>query len=238
MARDHALAQCLGEGEGVLRFYRWAPATVSFGRNEPARGRYSRELAKEAGVSFVRRPTGGRSVLHHRELTYALVFPLGALGGPKKSYRRINEGLLEGLKLLGAGVELAREGAPSLPLEAGPCFRQPAPGEVVAMGRKLIGSAQGRIGPSILQHGSIILEGKQELLGRLTADGQPDPSPATLKSLLGVVPEVEELATALQAGLAGALRGLWVHGTCREEERVAAAELEAQYLDEGWTWRR
>lgn len=177
-------------------------------------------------------------MLHHRELTYALVFPLGALGGPKRSYRRINEGLLEGLRLMGAGVELAGQEGPSLPPDAGPCFRQPAPGEVTAMGRKLIGSAQGRIGRSVLQHGSIILEGDQELLGRLGSDGrQPVPAPATLKSVLGAVPEVENLAAALRTGLAGVLGGSWVDDERREEERVAATELEAHYLDDRWTWR-
>ncbi|MFC1791226.1 octanoyltransferase, partial [Gemmatimonadota bacterium] len=106
MARDHALALKLLPGEGVLRLYGWDPPTVSFGRNEPGRGLYLEDCAREEGVAFVRRPTGGRAVLHHQELTYALVFPVGAFGGLKRSYRLINQGLLAGLEGLGAGVEL------------------------------------------------------------------------------------------------------------------------------------
>ncbi len=75
MARDHGLAASLRSGEGVLRLYQWDLPTVSFGRNEPAKGLYLEEMAKKEGVAFVRRPTGGRAVLHHQELTYALVFP-------------------------------------------------------------------------------------------------------------------------------------------------------------------
>jgi lipoate-protein ligase A len=237
MARDHALALHLGPGEGVLRFYRWDPPTISFGRNEPAQGRYHREKAREAGVAFVRRPTGGRSVLHHRELTYALVFPLGAFGGLKAAYRRINRGLLTGIQSLGAAAELAAPSGRSLPPDAGPCFRQPAEGEVTAVGRKLIGSAQVRVEGSVLQHGSLILDGDQSLLKELRGDEEEVPPPATLQGLLGRVPETTELAQALEEGLAMVLGGRWSHGSFRSHEEMAARELEAHYCDESWTWR-
>ena len=61
MARDHALTETLKGGEGVLRLYRWDPPTISFGRNEPSRGLFLEEKAREEGVEFVRRPTGGRA---------------------------------------------------------------------------------------------------------------------------------------------------------------------------------
>ncbi len=237
MARDHALARCLPPGEGVVRFYRWISPTVSFGRNEPARGLYREEEALRAGVGFVRRPTGGRAVLHHQELTYALVFPLGSLGGLKESYRIINRGLLEGLHLLGAAATLAKDTGPSLPPDAGPCFRQPAEGEVTALGRKLIGSAQVRLDHCILQHGSLILDGDQDLLGRFRVGDGVVPPPATLRSLLGRVPDPESLASALQEGLVATLGGSWIRGTFRAEEDAAALDLEPHYLDREWTWR-
>lgn len=237
MARDHALARTLPPREGVLRLYRWDPPTVSFGRNEPSRDRYSTELARREGVAFVRRPTGGRAVLHHRELTYALVFPLGSFGGLKKSYRLINRGLLRGLELLGTAVELAEARGPSLPPDAGPCFREPAAGEVTALGRKLIGSAQVRMGESVLQHGSLILDGDQDILGRLRGEDEPTPPPATLKSLLGTVPDVGKLGASLRKGLEEILGGRWAAGEYREEEVLAARELESHYQDEDWTWR-
>jgi len=237
MARDHALARRLESLEGVLRLYRWDPPTISFGRNEPTTGLYAQAVAREEGVGFVRRPTGGRAVLHHHELTYALVFPLDAFGGLKASYRLINRGLLEGIRGMGAAAELAQASGPSLPPHAGPCFRQPAEGEVTALGKKLIGSAQVRIGDAVLQHGSLILDGDQELLRRVRGDGEEVPPPATLRSILGRIPDPEVLARALQAGLQGVLGGEWLPGTPRDDEKKAAEELEPHYLDPEWTWR-
>ena len=237
MARDHGLAVSLRSGEGVLRLYQWDLPTVSFGRNEPARGLYLEGKAEEEGVAFVRRPTGGRAVLHHHELTYALVFPVGVFGGLKKAYRLINQGLRAGLEGLGAAVQLASSTGPSLRPDAGPCFRQPAEGEVTALGRKLIGSAQVRIGDSILQHGSIILDGDQDMLRRLRGDAEPVPPPATVKSLLGTVPEIEELSRSIQQGLAETLGGFWEEDVLRPHEKMAEKELRAHYDDSGWTWR-
>jgi lipoate-protein ligase A len=237
MARDHALARELGEGKGVLRLYRWDPPTISFGRNEPAAGRYDLTRAREAGVAFVRRPTGGRAVLHHQELTYALVFPVNAFGGLKAAYRLINKGLLAGIQILGAAAELADPQGPSLPPDAGPCFRQPAQGEVTAQGRKLIGSAQVRLGDAVLQHGSIILDGDQGILRDLRGDEEPVPPPATLRGLLGGLPEVGSLAQALEAGLSSTLGGNWGRDSWMDAERLASEELEAHYSDAGWTWR-
>jgi len=238
MARDHALAQLLDGSTGALRLYRWNPPTVSFGRNEPTRGRYLDGLARAEGVEFVRRPTGGRAVLHHQELTYALVFPQKAFGGLKRSYRLINQGLLAGIRALGARAELAAASGPSLPPDAGPCFRQPAEGEVTALGRKLIGSAQVRIGGNVLQHGSIILEGHQDLLGRLHVGGEVAVSPpASLKELLGFLPRLDMLSEAIQSGLSAVLGGVWEEDSFREEEERAAEALEARYLDPAWTWR-
>jgi lipoate-protein ligase A len=237
MARDHALAVSLKPGTGVLRFYEWDPPTVSFGRNEPAKALYSPERADQEGVAYVRRPTGGRAVLHHRELTYALAFPLGIFGGLKKAYRLINKGLLAGLQELGAAVQLAGDTGPSLPPDAGPCFRQPAEGEVMALGRKLIGSAQVRIGESVLQHGSIILDGDQDVLRLLRGDDEPVPPPATLRSLLGKVPELPLLSCCIRRGLSETLGGFWEHGAYRDDEKMAARELRAHYEDSGWTWR-
>jgi lipoate-protein ligase A len=237
MARDHALAVALKPGAGVLRLYEWTPPTVSFGRNEPAAGIYSLARAQEEGLAYVRRPTGGRAVLHHLELTYALTFPIGTFGGLKKAYRIINRGLLLGLQKLGAAVQLASDTGPSLPPDAGPCFRQPAEGEVMAMGRKLIGSAQVRIGESVLQHGSIILDGDQDVLRRLRGDDEEVPPPATLKSILGRVPETALLSTCIGDGLKETLGGTWAAGDYRDDEKMAAEELQAHYEDSGWTWR-
>ena len=107
----------------------------------------------------------------------------------------------------------------------------------MALGRKLIGSAQVRIGDSVLQHGSIILDGNQEMLGRLRGDDEPAPPPATVKALLGMVPEPSLLEVCIREGLSETLGGSWADGGYREDEKMAAAELEAHYGDADWTWR-
>jgi lipoate-protein ligase A len=237
MALDHALAELAEPGQGTLRLYGWWPHTVSFGRNEPARGLYDVAAAARQGLAFVRRPTGGRAVLHAREVTYCAVLPADALGGLREAYVRINEGLVEGLRALGCPAEVARGGRALAP-DAGPCFQAPAPGEVVLAGRKLVGSAQVLVGASILQHGSVILGGDQAALARL-AGGSADPAPpATLESVAGPRPW-REVAEALAAGLRLALGGTWREGEVSAQEEAGAQRLEAErYATDAWTWRR
>lgn len=237
MALDHALAEANPPGEGVLRLYRWWPHTISFGRNEPARGLYDLEAAAGAGLGFVRRPTGGRAVLHAHEVTYCAVLPLRALGGLRGAYVRINEGLVEGLRALGCPAEVVSGGS-ALPPGAGPCFQAPAPGEVTLGGRKLVGSAQVRVGGSILQHGSVILSGDQSAISRLSG-GAGDPSPpATLGEAVGER-GWDEVARALAEGLALALGGGWRQGGVTTSEADRARSLESgRYATDAWTWRR
>lgn len=242
MALDHALAVGLGPTEAVLRLYSWERPTVSLGRNEPARGLYSTEEAARLGVHFVRRPTGGRAVLHDAELTYAVVAPVRAWGGVREAYRLINEALAQALAGLGAPVTLAGDnGTPAL--DTGPCFLSPAGGEVTARGRKLVGSAQCRIEGALLQHGSIILDGDQQLLGRLTVgEGQAPvedhPAPATLSGLVGEVSKADVADSVTQA-MRGAFAGEWVEGEYTADELAVAVRLAAErYGSTEWTWRR
>ncbi len=206
MAVDSALLAAVKRGAPpVLRLYRWSPATLSFGRNQPARGRYDEEGARELGIDFVRRPTGGQAVLHDEELTYAVVAPVAVVGRPRAAYGRINEALVRGLRHLGVSAVLAGAGvatdtgdrrgagAPETD-EAGPaagsrvagrdwdaaCFRRPQRGEVMADGAKLVGSAQRMEDRTILQHGSILIGGTQGLAEALllAPAGVASPGPA------------------------------------------------------------
>jgi len=238
MAMDHALARTLEAGCGTVRFYGWVPHTISFGRNEPAKGLYDTAAAQRERIVFVRRPTGGRAVFHAHEITYSVVAPLRALGGLPAAYVRINEGLVKGLRGMGLDVELSNEGTAAAP-DAGPCFQLPASGEVVMGGRKLVGSAQVRVGHALLQHGSVILRGDQSILARLTGTGESDPAPpATVEGVLG--PTTASLVIdSLAEGLRLALGGTWAEGSYRSEALVAARRLEDErYGRETWTWRR
>ena len=237
MALDHALAVCSQEGQGVLRLYSWIEATVSFGRNEPARGLYDRTNAADQGIEFVRRPTGGRAVLHSNEVTYAIVVPVRALGGPRASYVEINRGLAEGLSSIGAAVTVTDHGETLSP-DAGACFGVPAPGEIIAGEKKLVGSAQLRVGDALLQHGSIIIDGDQSLLNQLTGELHDIVYPATLRSVLGVVHR-DQVTFGVIDGLKHVLGGSWEEGEYLSGERNEAGRLERQrYSQAGWTWRR
>src|SRR5438045_6038726 len=104
MALDEALMTRAHEtGEWVLRVYSWASPTISLGRNQSARGRYDLGRIHERGLGVVRRPTGGRAILHNREITYSVTGPAQDAGDLRASYERINRLLLAGLNALGVG---------------------------------------------------------------------------------------------------------------------------------------
>ena len=238
MARDHALATEAAPGGGCVRFYRWRPATLSLGRNEPLTDAYLAFLRAHAGIGLVRRPTGGRAVLHDRELTYAAVLPARTFGGARAAYRRINEGLVAGLRALGVDADAADGRA--LPPGAGPCFLEPADGEVAVAGRKLVGSAQVRIGDALLQHGSLLLESDQSGLFAAAAGsaGAAPTPPVTLSEALGEVPPWKRLVASLADGLASALGGRWTRESMTPRERALAAGYEVRYRSRAWTRRR
>ena len=237
MALDHALAVCSQQSQGVLRLYSWKEATVSFGRNEPTKGLYDRANAEELGIEFVRRPTGGRAVLHQNEITYAVVLPARALGGPKASYMAINRGLAKGLSAIGAVVAVTDDGEP-LPPDSGACFGTPIRGEIVVGEKKLVGSAQLRVGDALLQHGSIIIDGDQSLIHKLTGQVGDLVPAATLHSVLGVV-QHDQVTEAVIAGLKDVLGGHWHAGEYSLVEEEEAGRLEQErYRDCAWTWRR
>lgn len=249
MARDHALALSCGSTEAFLRFYTWDRPTLSLGRNEPARGVYLEERLASEGVGVVRRPTGGRAVLHHRELTYAVCVPARALGGARAAYAGINRALAVGLRQLGAPVSLAGPGRAWAP-DAGPCFQAPAEGEVMAPGlsgepAKLVGSAQARIGGALLQHGSILLRDDQRRIPEfLAAGGETGDRPAVLSRVLGREVALPELTEALAAGFADVLPGDWSaaavtgRGGAGPLPEAPPFELLARYRSREWTWRR
>lgn len=251
MARDHALAATLADGEAVLRFYRWAGPTLSLGRHEPARDRWDEDTLARAGVAVVRRPTGGRAVLHHRELTYAVVLPLARRPGARALYRAINGALVHGLASLGVPASLVGDEATVAAVDSGPCFAGPAPGEVVAGGRKLVGSAQARLEGRLLQHGSLLLHddqtGLEDLRHPEAALMAPSPSlaaapPATLATFLDPLPSGERLVEALVEGFRTVLPGDWrgsgERDTLTAETRAAEVRLLDRYASSSWTWRR
>jgi lipoate-protein ligase A len=240
MAVDEALlGRARDSGECVVRLYEWIRPTLSLGRNQTARGHYDLERARELGVAFVRRQTGGRAVLHHRELTYSVTGPADLLGSLRESYARVNRLLLAALRRLGVGASVApRAGRAPMPGLA-PCFDAPGEGELVLGDRKLVGSAQWRDDRAFLQHGSILVDDDQGLANQLLRSPSPPPPPsATLRDALGRAPASADLAAAVTVALV-TLEDADASPLVADdalETRIASART--RFLDEHWTWRR
>jgi lipoyl(octanoyl) transferase len=242
MAVDEALAGGVrAGGPPVLRLYRWNPPCLSLGRNQPTHG-YDRERIARLGLDVVRRPTGGRAVLHHRELTYSVAAPQGALGGPRQAYAAINRALVAGLARLGVPARLQPAGAARAPVPSlAPCFEQPVEGEVTAEGRKLVGSAQRTVDGILLQHGSLPVEDDQSAVAGLLRDGTGGPAPeppATLAAILGRVPPWEALVDALAWGWTETMGVSLRRDGLSADEAERAEGIRARYEDPAWTWHR
>jgi lipoate-protein ligase A len=226
-------------GEAVLRVYAWNAPTLSFGRHESVRGRFARDALAREKVSAVRRPTGGRVLLHDREVTYSVTAPTAQHERLRESYRRINALLMAALARLGVPVA---EAAPSTPRRPGgvACFAEPSAGELVVDGRKLVGSAQLRERGALLQHGSILIDDDQPRLAQLSAQELVSPlvlplPAATLRACLGRAPAYNEVCDSLRAALADA-EGEPVPLTSDEAARFAEPHRE-RFASTQWTWR-
>ncbi len=240
MAWDQALmARARRTGEAVLRVYAWRRPTLSLGRNQTARGAYDLDRAARLGVDFVRRPTGGRALLHHHEVTYSVTAPDAFDTTLRGAYARINALLLDALHALDVPAEAAgtvsRTPSPGL----SPCFDEPAAGEIVVGGRKLVGSAQWRHDGAMLQHGSILLADDQGLIADLLRSPRNAVTPpaATLAAILGAAPPFGRVADALVT----ALRGTAPHATPLAVDAMVASDIAratAEFRSEQWTWRR
>jgi len=240
MALDEALMRRASQaGSATFRVYSWSTPTLSFGRNQRARDCYDADVAEELGVRFVRRPTGGRALLHHREVTYSATLPLAAADDPRDAYDFINRVLIAGLGRF--GVDAGPPAAPrSLRPGLRPCFDLPAEHEIAVDGRKLVGSAQWRHGGALLQHGSILVRDDQPLIARLLKNGSlgTTTAAATLGDVLGWEPSVEQVAEAILESLreaTGCPIGTFAVDAALEADMTL---LQAAYADDSWTWRR
>lgn len=212
MALDEALLDEVSEPEArpqtYLRFYQWSRPTLSLGFAQKPERVVNLEYCSVHGIDVVRRPTGGKAVLHHHELTYsvisndAVIFPIGNIA---KTYRRIGHALQSGLRILGIETTLAQSCGRSAamgPLPAA-CFAVSNHFEVLAQNRKLVGSAQRRTKTGFLQHGSILIEFDAEMLsGALrSCDISSVRSVVTdLKTCLGSTPPMSDLIEAMSQG--------------------------------------
>lgn len=251
MAVDQAILESVVEGVSrpTVRFYAWSPPCLSLGRSQ---GLADVDLAacSAAGIDIVRRPTGGRAILHTDELTYSVALlqtdPRSG-GGVVDGYRRLSEGLLAGLQRLGmpavqaVGLRGSNEGQTAI------CFETPADYEITVAGRKLVGSAQWRARGGVLQHGTMPLCGNLARIVSYLAlsDAEREVQnhrisrrAITLEEALGRMVLFEAVAQALAAGLGQALNLTLVPGELSERERSLASDLRDQvYGARDWTAR-
>ena len=249
MALDAAIQDAVERSASppTLRLYQWDPPCISLGYSQPFNDVDLTRLDNK-GWDIVRRPTGGRAILHTDELTYSVIGPKTdprLIGGLMDSYKQISQALFSALVKLGLPVEIHKGKNPEAHQQP-VCFENPSDFEITVNGKKIIGSAQARKKNSLLQHGSLPLIGD---LTRITeALAYPEESDrkaaaevllekaVTVKDVLGRKIEWQEAAQAFVDGFSQTLNLDLVEGEPSQEELAVADKLESeQYADRDWT---
>jgi lipoate-protein ligase A len=262
MAIDEAILEAAGRGAvpPTLRLYTWQPPCLSLGYAQSASVVSQAALARR-GWDMVRRPTGGRAILHTDELTYSVCGPQSdprLTGGVLESYKKLSQALLCALRLLGMPVE-ALEKPVMLPTDTASleadngssnpvCFEAPSNYEITVGGKKLVGSAQARRKEGVLQHGSLPLYGDLSRIVQALAFADEAARAAaarrllaramTAEQVLGRPLGWEEAAQAFAAAFEETLDLKLEAGELTEAEHWRAGQLlEEKYANPSWTLR-
>ncbi len=253
MAADEALVRAVAKGTlPAFRVYGWQPPAISFGYAQRVRREVDAQKVRARGIDIVRRPTGGRAILHWNELTYSVVCAADdpTMGGSiHDAYRKISRGLLAGIRALGvdATFESRRQTQPGPRGKAltAPCFTSAAQYEVTFRGRKLIGSAQQRIGAMLLQHGSLLLGAEHKQIVDLLPDDKPglqkrfrrelDRHTISLSEALASTIDFDTAAAAIQQGIQETFDIHLIEATFSAAERAETQRLVAEkYATDDW----
>jgi lipoate-protein ligase A len=241
MAIDEAI---LIHGRPTLRFYGWQPACISVGYFQNIRREINIESCRHYGLDIVRRPTGGKAVLHEHELTYSLSIPENVLGGGvRQSYQAISRVLATALQNIGIPVQARAQGEPyhRSPL----CFQAVSFYELVLNGKKVVGSAQTRKNGTLLQHGSILLDVDYEKLSScLRSTSTHTQASDLVRSLTGINREcpnqftVNQLQNTIANCFNNELGFSLQEEQLTEEELETALELEKdKYASSEWNFK-
>lgn len=242
MALDEAIMDAVAAGDSLptLRFYAWEPPCLSLGKRQPLDG-VDLERCRADGIDVVRRATGGFAILHTDELTYSVAVRPDdprADGAILDAYRKLSQGLLAGLRLLGAAPEMSPVVPGGVHNASAACFEMPSAYEIVVGHQKLIGSAQARPAGRVLQHGSLPLTGniarvvpylayeREEERAALAAHLRERAT--TVSDALRRTVRYDEAAEAMARGFAAALNLTLEPG----EPTVAEVNAAAKRLDE------
>ncbi|MEK7682677.1 MAG: biotin/lipoate A/B protein ligase family protein [Chloroflexota bacterium] len=250
MALDEAILESVSSGASppTLRLYAWNPPCLSLGYAQVSE-LVDLEKLQDLGWDLVRRPTGGKAILHTDELTYSVAGlirdPLFS-GGVLASYKRLSAGLMRALQDLGLDPEL-RVNSPDLASngDSPVCFEVPGAYEITWAGKKLLGSAQLRRARAVLQHGSLPLEGDIARISRVLrlqdreqASRSVRQAAATVEQALGQRVSWEQVAAAVVSGFRKALDLELVEDQPSPAELVRSRELrDERYGRFEWTYR-
>lgn len=258
MAMDEALLNFVSHGEidPVIRFYTWNPATLSIGYFQRLQKEIDIDKVKEKGYGLVRRQTGGRGVLHDKELTYSVIVPESHPNMPStvtEAYKIISQGLLEGFKNLGFetyfAIPRSKEERDKLKQpRSSVCFDAPSWYELVVEGRKIAGSAQTRQKGVILQHGSILqdididdlfdmFKFKNERLKAKMKENFVQKAVA-INDISNQHITLNEMENAFEAGFKKGLNIDFKPLELTKKQLEEVQELEDKYRSEAWMYRK
>jgi len=223
MAVDAALLAACEQGRipPTVRLYGWSEPAITIGYSQKAEAELDVERCRELGIAVVRRPTGGRALLHTNELTYAVVAPVTLAPfnqGLKATFQAVSEALLMGLQGFGVQGDINKGKQRSGSARSPACFASLNHCEITVDGKKLVGSAQKRTSKAFLQHGSVIIESDHELFAsllkfkdeseRIALQERLMSSTVTLNQVCDRKISFEEITAALQEGFQKALGGV------------------------------
>ena len=250
MALDEAVAGAVraDNARATLRFYEWDAPSVSIGCFQKIRD-IDTEYCRQCKIPFVRRPTGGRAILHGDEITYSFsvktndgLFSRGLLDSYKKISAAFEKaflkiGLAPELKLLKDNRHTVSEDMRKSPL----CFQSVSYGEISVMSGKIIGSAQKRWPDGLLQQGSIPFSPDREKTGRvfgIQPSSEPDNKSRGLKDIMSDL-NPGDLKDAIRVSFEEMFDVSFVMSTPSREEVSLAHELESlKYSSSHWTFHR
>jgi len=230
----------------VLRFYGWKSPAVSLGYFQDAEEEIPCAYCRDRGIDVVRRPTGGKAVLHGDDLTYSLVAkesnPLFS-SGIVETYRTISGCLIRGLTKSGVDAQMVEEGRIGVEHSGAFCFASSYKNEILADGRKICGNAQVRARGVFLQHGSVLMDFDPPavcaaILKTKDAGRKAKALEASVTSIREIAGEgvgIDVLCRNIAAGFEEVLQIRLVEGTLSpEEETLKNRLLEYKYVRDQW----
>lgn len=253
MAVDEAILEAVynDASQPTLRLYAWQPGCLSLGHAQPF-SEVNLPKLQENGWDIVRRPTGGRAILHIDELTYSVITPLSeprVKGGVLESYLRLSKALLEALTLLGLNPQSKEDSTSLNTKHPNPvCFEVPSNYEITVNDKKLIGSAQARRKEGLLQHGALPLYGDltRILTALIFADEEAQSSAkkrllahaTTVETELGRKITWTEASDAFQNAFEKILNlNFQVEELTKKEYNRAQELVKEKYANSSWTER-